>query len=172
MPNLILGVVDIPYAPDGAPPPRKAKKPKRGKAGKAAKVAKPKTPAVTTEGQTTTLQVAQILEAKYGVMRAFYDQYADPITGAVVHSMEGALESLFAGGPLGDPYAEAGQEIAAGFRQFLMSGEIEQMGIEGVPTQASLDRRSLRFKGKKAKGPRPSFVDTSTYELAFRSWVD
>ncbi len=173
MVNLVLGVVEVPYSNEGAPPKaRKApKNPKAGKAGKGAKASKPKTPA-KDKGVTTTVQVAQALEDKYGVMAVFYDHFQNEVIGAVVHSMEGALESLYMGGPLGDPYAEAGQEIAAGFRQFLLQGEIEDYGIEGVPTQAALDRKSLRFKSKVGPTERPSFIDTGNYELAFRAWVE
>jgi len=172
MPNLILGVIEVPYSDDGVKPTKKApKRPKGGKAGTAGRGAKPKTPAAD-KGVTTTVHVAQALEEKYGVMAQFYSHFQNEIVGAVVHSMEGALEDLYAGGPLGDPYAEAGQEIAAGFRQFLLQGEIENYGIAGVPTQASLDRRSLRFKSKVSNADRPSFIDTGNYELAFRSWVE
>ncbi len=172
MPNLVLGVVEVPYDNGTLKKARKApKKPKKGKAGVAAKAEKPRAPS-KDKVPTTTVQVAQALEDKYGVMAVFYDHFQNEVIGAVVHSMEGALESLYMGGPLGDPYAEAGQEIAAGFRQFLLQGEIEDYGIEGVPTQAALDRKSLRFKSKVGPTERPSFIDTGHYELAFRAWVE
>src|SRR5579872_6533690 len=133
MTNLIFGVVDVPYDNGGAPPPpRKAPKtPKRGRAGKATKAPETSSGSTVT---TTTVDVAIILEEKYGVMAVYYEHNQDVITGALVHSIEGALESLYAGGPLGDPFADADQEIAAGFRQWLMQGEIEQLGVPGVPT--------------------------------------
>ena len=164
MTDLILGVIDVPYSDDGKKPPRKRKHNKKGRSVEA------KEPEDT--GPTTTAQVAQILEDKYGVMQAFYDLTKDNILGECIHSLEGALEDLYAGAPVHDPYAEATQNIDAGFRQFLMQAEIESMGIEGVPTQASIDRQSLRFKSGTASGPRPSFINTALYELSFRSTIE
>lgn len=123
-------------------------------------------------GATTTVDVAKILEEKYGVMQAFYDAHQNDIMKSVVSSVEGALEDLFAGARVEDPFAEAGQAIQSEFRTFLMSGEIESMGIVGVPTQAAQKRRSLRFKGKVGPTQRPSFIDTATYELAMVAWVE
>ena len=164
MPDLVLGVIEISYSDAGPKPPRRRKHNKKGRSVEA------KEPEDT--GPTTTAQVAKILEDKYGVMAAFYDLTKDDILGECIHSLEGALEDLYAGAPVHDPYAEATQNIDAGFRQFLMQGEIESMGIEGVPTQASIDRQSLRFKSGVSSGPRPSFVDTSLYELSFRSTIE
>ena len=150
MTDLVLGVVDVPYDDGGV----------KAKGGKG------------SSSPTTTVDVAQILEAKYGVMQAFYDAHKMDITQSLVNSAEGALESIFTGGQVGDPFAEANQFIQSEFRTFLMTAEIEGMGIEGVPTQAALNRRSLRFKGKVASGPRPSFIDTGIYELSMRAWVE
>lgn len=153
-----MGCIDIPYENEGrdADPSRKRKRGQGSSRG----------------APTTTAQVAQILEDKYGVMRVFYDNNKDAIEAAVVHSVEGALEDLFLGAPVKDPFAEAGAEVASGFREFLLSGQIEQLGVEGVPTQAAQDRRSLRFKSKRAKAQRPSFIDTGLYELSARAWVE
>ena len=163
MTELILGVIDVPYSDDGKKPPRRRRHNKKGRSVG-------EEPADT--GPTTTAQVAKILEDKYGVMQAFYALTKDDILGECIHSLEGALEDLYAGAPVHDPYAEATQNIDAGFRQFLMQGEIESMGIAGVPTQASIDRQSLRFKSGVASGPRPSFIDTALYELSFRSTIE
>ena len=157
MTQLVFGVIDIPYENAGAPPkPRKGKR-KRAKAGE----------------PTTTVMVATWLEDKYGVMGHFYDAHKDQITGELVESLEGALENVFAGAPMTDnPFADGTQEIGKMFRVFLMTAEIEQMGVDGVPTQAAIERRSLRFKDKLSDHQRPSFVDTSTYESSFVSWVE
>lgn len=170
MPTLNLGVIDIPYDNGGETPkrPRKGRK-KRATAQQVQSESPNQAP---SDGSTSTVQVAQILESKYGVMAAYYQQHQNDITQAVVNSLDGALEDLYAGHVPADPFAEAGQEIQAGFRVFLMTGEIESMGVEGVPTQAAIDRRSLRFKSKVAGAQRPSFVDTGTYEAAMRAWVD
>jgi hypothetical protein len=154
--TLNLGVVDVPYEDEGAKPKGNAKR------GQGSSKSEP----------STTAQVAQILEEKYGVMEAFSTAHKDDITQALINSLEGAMETILMGGPVPDPFAEAGQAIQAEFRTFLMTAEVESMGIEGVPTQASINRRSLRFKSKVADKPRPSFIDTGTYELSMRAWVE
>jgi hypothetical protein len=156
MTTLVFGVIDVPYENEGAKP---KKKPKRGQGSK-------------NPAPTTTVQVAEILEEKYGVMQAFYDARKNDITQHMIESAEGALETLFMGGPVDDLFAEASQGIQADFRTFLMTAEIETMGIPGVPTKAAQERRSLRFKAKVGPNSRPSFIDTGTYELAFRGWVE
>lgn len=154
MTALVLGVVDVPYSNDGPQKP--------GKKGKRAKSSAP----------TSTVLVATVLEAKYGVMQTFYDAHKNDVVGAMIDSAEGALENLFMGGTLTDPFAGADQKIQADFRTFLMTAEIESMGIPGVPTKAAQNRQSLRFKAKVGPNERPSFIDTGTYELAFRAWVE
>jgi hypothetical protein len=164
MPDLVLGVIEVSYSDAGKKTPRKRR---HNKKGRSTGDSEPK-----DGGPVTTVMVARILEEKYGVMQAFYNDTQDNILGEVIHSLEGALEDIYSGSPVKDPYAEATQNIDAGFRQWLMQGEIESMGISGVPTQASIERRSLRFKEGVASGPRPSFVDTSLYELSFRSTIE
>ena len=89
------------------------------------------------DGQpATTYTVATILEEKYGVMRNFYEAHQQDITKALVSSVESALSAILEGGFVGDPLASAGQDIRQEFRTFLMTGEIEGMGIPGVPTKA------------------------------------
>jgi len=156
MADLVLGVVDVPYENAGANADGKRKR------GAGASRGEP----------TTTAKVAQILEDKYGVMQVFYDRHENDIAGALRDSVAGAIEDLLTGAPPRDPYAEADQSVMALFRKFLLSGEIEELGVPGVPTQAAINRRSLRFKGKVSTDTRPSFIDTATYELSFRSWVE
>lgn len=120
---------------------------------------------------TSTAQVATWLENKYGVMATYVERHKKDIENSLVNSMEGALEDLYAGSPIKDPYSDAMQEVQSGFRMFLMTGEIEGMGVEGVPTQAAIDRKSHRFKDKQSDHARPSFIDTSTYEMSMRAWV-
>ena len=121
---------------------------------------------------TSTAQVASWLETKYNVMGTYVELHRHDIEKSLINSMEGALEDLYAGSPIKDPYADAMQEVQAGFRMFLMTGEIEDAGVEGVPTQAALDRKSHRFKNKVSDHARPSFIDTSTYEMSMRAWID
>lgn len=174
MTTLILGVIDILYENEG-------EKERPNPITKKGKVRKSEARRLQREmdghdskadGPTTTSQVAEILEEKYGVMNAFYNEYQDSIQAALIHSLEGALEDLYLGSPITDPLAEASQEIQSGFQFFLASAEIETMGIEGVPTQAALERRSLRFKGKKGPNKRPSFIDTGLYQASMRAWTE
>lgn len=123
-------------------------------------------------GTANTVDVAKILEAKYGLFTAFYTRHETDIKALLIDSLEGALENLHAGGIApADPFASSMQKLQGMFRQFLYTGEIERMGIEGVPTQAALDGVNHRKKTKKG-ARRPSFIDTGTLELAFRSWVE
>lgn len=167
MTSLTFGNISIPYDDGGKPTRRKVSKhPRKGKKTKAPPTSK------GSEAPTTTDKVAAILEEKYGVYAAFFEQNQDHIQAAMVHSAAGALEDLFAGSPITDPFAEAGAEIEAGFKVWLMQGEIEKMGIPGVPTKAAIERRSLRFKSKKGPSVRPSFVDTSLFESSATVWIE
>lgn len=149
MPTIVLGMAEIAYSQEGG------------------------------EEGVTTADVAQILEAKYGIMEHFAEAHSEDIQQALINSLEGALENLFLGAPIGDPFSEAGQDIAKEYRHFLDEGEIEHMGIDGVPTKAALEGRSLRFKGKKVKGEngeegvrRVSFVDTGLMRQAATVWIE
>lgn len=173
MPTLNLGVIDIPYAPDGKRPEPKITKKGKVRPGTARRLQRLEDGHdAYWDGETTTAVVAQLLQDKYGLFQVFYDQLEDHIAGAVVHSLEGALEDLYSGAPMHDPYAEVGQEIDAAFRVFLMTAQIESLGIPGVPTKAAIERRSSRFKSKKGPSERPSFVDTGTLEASLKSWIE
>lgn len=173
MKELVLGVVDVPYDNGGKrAAPKLAKKGKVPRA-KAKQVAEEEgVPPSSGSSATTTVQVANWLESRYHVMEVFYLEHQDSITQALVNSLEGALENLYMGAPPGDPFAGAEQVVVADFRKFLLTGEIETLGYPGVPTQAALERRSLRFKSGRAGAQRPSFIDTSTYEMSMRAWVE
>lgn len=132
-----------------------------------------KVPYNNKSGTADTVEVAKILEAKYGLFTAFYTKHEQDIKLLLIDSLEGTLENLHAGGKApADPFASSMQSLQGLFRKFLLTGEVEQMGIEGVPTQAALDGVSHRTKKKKYGHRRPSFIDTGTMELAFRSWVE
>lgn len=122
----------------------------------------------------TTGDVAEILEAKYGIMQQFYDHNSQEIADNLAESMRGSLESLLMGAPPAlDPYGSGNSKTEAKFRDFLDQKVIETYGIPGVPTQAALKGVSHRFKKANARrGPRPSFIDSGLYQTSFRSWVD
>jgi hypothetical protein len=50
--------------------------------------------------------------------------------------------------------------------------EMDRLGYPGVPTKASLDGVSHRFKNKRGAPGRPSFSDTGLYEDSFVAWID
>lgn len=125
-----------------------------------------------SEGGSTTGDVAEILEAKYGIMSAFMERHGQQISGLIEDSLVGAMENMLLAGPgTADPLAVAESKIEHLFKEFLSTGEIEQMGIPGVPTKAALKGRSLRLKIKRG-APRPSFIDSGKYEDTFRAWSD
>lgn len=158
---LHLGVLDMPYA--DAP-----KKHQRKSGG---------TP------NETTGDVAEILEAKYGVMEQFYKAHEQDIATSLESSIAGALENLLAskGSSLtkqilagtSTGLAQAESEIKDKFSNFLSNKEVETLGIAGVPTQAALDGVNHRLKHPYKKRPaRASFIDTGLYETSFRAWVE
>ena len=125
------------------------------------------------EKSTTTGKVAQLLEDKYHVMETFYEANRQEVADMAAESLLGALENLELGGPVdADPFLDLTQDVTASFKKFLSTGQIEQLGIPGVPTQASLLRKSSRFKSGKAGKGRPSFIDTGLYQASFVSWVE
>jgi hypothetical protein len=161
---LHLGMIDVPYANEA-----QQEKVPRAKKGKANTPLKPK----TQSGTQTTGEIAEILEDKYGVMDAFAFAHLPDIAKELEESIAGALEALMMGGaPSANPFATAETNITAMFKNFLATGAIEHLGIEGVPTQAALDGVSHRRKHPYAKGNprRPSFIDTGLYQQNFLAW--
>lgn len=164
--TLHLGVIDAPYANAV-----QAEKVPQAKKGKANKPLKPK----TASGTQTTGDVAEILEAKYGVMDTFAFARLPDIAKELEQSIAGSLETLMMGGsPDPNPFESAESAIAAMFKGFLATSAIESMGIAGVPTQAALDGVSHRLKHSYAKGNprRPSFIDTGAYQSHFTCWIE
>lgn len=165
MTTLVLGVIDQPY--DNRPPgDKKAKKVPKGKK----KIVKK-----TNKGQSNTVttgDVAEFLETKYKVMERFSDFNMKKITSNLEESLAGALENMMMGSPpLDDPFVSACANIEKDFKSFLSEKKLDSLGVSGIPTKASLDGDSKRFK--KGKGPkgRPSFIDTGLYQASFKSWV-
>ena len=149
MPTLHLGVLDIPY--------QQARK-KRAR---------------RTAATVTTGEVAEWLENRYGVMRAFYEQHEQEIADQLAQSLVDAGEALMQSAPVTvDPFGAATSQIEDGFKQFLALGEMDKLGVPGVPTAAAQAGVSSRFKKGKGRGPRPSFVDTGTYSASMKAWID
>lgn len=126
------------------------------------------------EKSTTTISVAKKLEKEYGVIQHFVDLYLPDMTKLIEKSVNVAMDEVLSGGVYDfDVFNSSETRIEKLFKfDFLESGQIEKLGLPGIPTQAAIDRRSLRFKSKKAKKKRPSFIDTGTYETAFTAWVE
>lgn len=155
MTSLKLGVLDLPYA--------------EGASYKAAGKRKPK-----HMSNSTTGDVAEILEGKYHVMEVFAELHGDEIAADIADSYMGAVESLQMGAPMTlDPAGEAMGKIKERFDNFITNKEMDSLGIPGVPTLASLEGHSKRFKHPYAKrSSRPSFIDTGLYEGSFIPWID
>lgn len=121
----------------------------------------------------TTGDVAGFLEAKYGLMAAFYRVHQTDVARAIETSLGGAMEALMMGRQV-DPWGRATQAIQQEFRDFINSKEAERVGIPGTPTKAALRGVNHRLAHPYAsKNPRrPSFRDTGLLSASFRSWVD
>lgn len=154
---LHLGVIDIPYANDG---PRKSGRGKKKK--------------LKQSTSMTTHDVATILEDKYSVMEIFFGAHRDQISKLIEEALAGALESQLMGAPASaDPFASVNEQIGEMFKQFILTQEIEKIGIPGVPTQAALAGVSHRkmHPYAKANPRRPSFYDTGMYVDNFKAWI-
>ena len=129
-------------------------------------------PYTSGTGSVTTGQVAQWLENKYGVITIFYSSHQGEIVSDLENALGGALENLLMGAPVSDNvFAGGTSKIKNRFSVFLSTAEIENFGMEGIPTQAALDGVNNRLKLKK--GPRrPSFIDTGLYSAAFLAWIE
>lgn len=165
---LHLGVIDVAYVENEPPAKRKARLAKNAKRP----LAKPKH---ANAEHKTTGDVATILEAKYGVMEAFFENKEVEIVGLLENGLRDAFENVLVGGPVElDPFAEGCSTIEEKFREFLSSREAEHVGIEGTPTAAALAGVNHRKKHPyaKANARRPSFIDTGLYQASMKSWVD
>lgn len=163
MPILHLGVIDIPYVDNSEPKSRK----KSGRPG-------PHKAHVKKYKNLTTGDVAEILEDKYHVIEHFYENNEEKIAERLENSLAGALESILMGAPLSiSAFGMATSAIEDRFKDFLSLKELDALGYPGIPTLASLEGVSHRFKNPYAKRPpRPSFIDTGLYQASFKSWVD
>jgi hypothetical protein len=119
----------------------------------------------------TTADVARFLEDRYGVMHAFFRVHGEDVAKAIESGLIGALENLMMGAST-DPWGRGMQAIERQFRDFILSREVERVGIAGVPTKAALMGVNHRFKHPYARrARRPSFRDTGLYTNSFRAWV-
>lgn len=158
--QLVLGVHDMSYA---AQFHTSAGKAKRGMSK-----------AQTAYGKgMTTGDVAQILEARYGIMRAFVDMNKDDILNSIQSSMVGAVINIVNGQPGAiSPGAQAMADIETKFKESLSNRAYDGV-LKGVPTLASQRGVSHRFKKPYARrAARPSFIDTGLYQSSFTVWQE
>lgn len=166
--KLIFGVVDVPYVDRESPAKQKARISRNTRHPR-------RKPEHAASSEKTTGDVATILEDEYHVMEAYFDNHEVEIMGYLVEGLEGALENLFAGGPIElDPFGGATSKIAEGFRDFLTSGEAEHSGIPGTPTAAARRGVNPRLKHPYAKSNprRPSFIASGLYAATAIVWVE
>lgn len=154
--RLHLGVIDLPYV--NAPKPGQKK---------------------TTGSTVTTGQVATWLEDGYHILQTFVDRHIDEIASDLADSVAAGMENLLMGGPLSqNVFGEAESSITNRAKKFISSGEMDTLGIPGVPTQAAKDRasgkrRSARRKKARRSNNKPvSFIDSGLYQGSFTAWVE
>jgi len=121
------------------------------------------------EESVTTGDVAEELEARYGVMQFFFDSHSAEIIKLMENDIAGALENFMAGAPLpSNPFLESMGRVHELFSNFIIMQQMN--GQPGVPTLRALEGISRRLKNKKGP-PRPSFLDTGLYMASMRAWV-
>jgi hypothetical protein len=158
VPILHLGVIQLPYVQAPSANQKKVK-----------------------ASTVTTGDVAGWLEDNYSIMQTFMAQHGAEVADAFAESMKGAIENLVMGAPVANsPFGEAESETEHLFKRFITTGEMDRLGIPGVPTQAAKDRasgkkRSSRMKKRRGRGQNAqpvSFYDTGLYESSFKAWVE
>jgi hypothetical protein len=126
-------------------------------------------------GSVTTGDVAEILEARYGIMAFFWDNHQDDIVGQLEEALQGKIDNLLMGAPSSNSMFAAGDlsGVEQMFRAFLDNREMDGR-VPGVPTQAALAGVSHRMKRPylKSNPERPSFIDTGQYQSHFVASVE
>jgi len=165
MPMILrMGVIDIPYSHDRGDQSKRRSALRGDLREHLKKAARP-----DGEPQNkTTGDVATMLEAKYHIMENFAHRYRPVIVKEVENVLAGQLKNRILGQPTNQPisFAQAGSVIEHHFRAFLDNREMD--GMPGVPTAAAERGVSHRFKHPyKKRAPRPSFIDTGTYQASY-----
>ncbi len=160
---LNLGVDDVPYARAMSAPQRRTARWRQGRQ-----------PWQRLGGLTTTGDVAEVLEKRYGIVATFSLIHGQDIVDGVEHAMQDKLENLLMGGPVGDELFSPGDlgDIEQAFRAFLDDRGMDGRAA-GVPTaaaEAGINHR-LVHPYRRGNPARPSFIDTGLYQNAFRAWV-
>lgn len=164
-----LGVTDLPYTgPDSKVVARVSTRMARGNG-------KDKAPRGRSHSVTkTTGEVAEILEAEYGIMEFFWNRYGPKIIESFEEDMERQLEAQAVGLPSPDNiFGRALQTAESLFRDMIDRRELDG-AVSGVATGAARKGVNHRLSHPYAKGnpERPSFKDTGLYQASFRAWVE
>jgi len=159
-----LGVADIPYR-QALPPQQR----------RSARWRHRIRPWQRLGGLTTTGDVAEILEKRYGLFSQFSVLHGADIVAAVENAMSGKLENLLLGhGSLDAAIFADGDlsDVEATFRRSIDDRDYDSR-LPGVPTRAAQRGVNHRLARPYAKGnpPRPSFLDTGAVQANFRAWV-
>lgn len=163
MPTVKFGFKDVPYEYEQ----RLTRKTRKG--------SKRKRKTRKVRRQTSTGEVADQLEAKYGIVEKFVEEKQDQIIDAYSEALTDALERSLEGKAPDPGAVDVGAEkVHDLFQEFIVSGEAERVGIPGTPTQAAMAGVShKRVHPYSQKNPRrPSFYDTGLYVDNFMSWID
>jgi hypothetical protein len=122
----------------------------------------------------TTGDVAEFLEAKYHPMELFFELHQQEVADNLATGFSGALESIMSGAVL-EPdqlFLSGTTKIDDAYKKFILEGELESLGIAGIPTKAAIARKSSRFKKGVSSRGRVSLYDTGLYVDSFTSWVE
>ena len=128
-------------------------------------------------GATTTGEVAEILEAKYHVMRVFAELHGQDMADAITKDLANSMDALLNGEKISKvPLQSAMNQIESDFRDYLSADEWQK--TTGQAIAAAQNGVSHRFKNKnnvpskgKVRGARPAFIDTGLYQRSFRAKV-
>lgn len=116
-------------------------------------------------------QVAEYLEARYGIVETFWEMKQDRIYDILADVQEKAIEDIAAGKKrkvvLRRPDALKIERI---FKSAINNREFDGV-VPGAPTAVALSGRS-RYRGQRRGSSRASFVDSGTYRDSFRVWVE
>jgi hypothetical protein len=165
--KLVFGVQDVPYSPHGGLSPTQ-RRTLRWRLGKR--------PWQSLASQTTTGEVAEILERRYGVFGFYWQQHQGEILNELQNVLLGKVQNALMGQAPSSAMLFSPGDLSAietGFRQMIDARELDGK-VPGVPTQASLRGVNHRLARPYAKSNpvRPSFFDTSLYYQSVRVWFE
>jgi hypothetical protein len=130
------------------------------------------------EGGNTTGDVAEILEAHYGIMQLFAEElHSKELQEGIENALQDRLDNYIMQVPgfedLSSLFPEGSlSSVEEVFRRMLDQRELDGRA-PGVPTEASLRGVNHRLLHPYAKSnpPRVSFVDTGQYQANVRVWI-